>query len=187
MAACIDPAVWQQAVSDCQRIASVKGLGAPNYVRTGMRGLGVSITGTVSPSSALSFLTGGSLLQTAPPRAAAPAPPTGYKSALVPAPPSGTTSDPCALIASGTPCSTMGGCPPGFNPVSIGPGETNCQKAPPSLTAAPVRKPPPGGDTAVMTPAPVVATAGFNQWGLLAALAVGGFVVYKVATHKKSS
>jgi hypothetical protein len=40
--------------------------------------------------------------------------------------------------------------------------------------------------TATMTPQPVAATTGFNQWGLLAALAVGGFVVYKVATHKKS-
>jgi hypothetical protein len=54
---------------------------------------------------------------------------------------------------------------------------------------APCHCAPVPADTTVMTPttASVASTGGFSQWGLLAVLAVGGFVVYKVATRKKAS
>jgi hypothetical protein len=190
MAACIDPATWQQAVSDCAAAkaatASVHGLGAPNYVRAGMRGLGLSYSASASlnPGIFSSLLTGAS----APAAPAAPSAPTGIKT-NVPAPPAGSTLDPCGLLASGMPCSNQGTCPAGWAPYSPGPGVTDCRKIAPSLTAAPQRATattPPPPMTATMTPQPVTTTAGFSHWGLLAALAVGGFVVYKVATHKKS-
>ena len=82
--------------------------------------------------------------------------------------------------------------------------QTPCPAKPPSLTAAPppivcgqgffkTCNPAPchcaPSDTTTMTPTPQAATStgGFSQWGLLAVLAVGGFVVYKVAKHKKAA
>lgn len=85
-------------------------------------------------------------------------------SSLAPAP---VTYDPCA-IAQQTPC-----------------------PAPRSLT----QYTPPPGKAPSQVPEPVLLstipsstqTAGFSQWGLLAALAVGGVVVYAVAHKKKAS
>lgn len=176
--ACIDPTIWQQAVTACNAIQSVHGLGVVRggYVPTGpraLRGLG-----------AFSALT--NLFGAANAAASAPTPPTGYNASTlnIPAPPAGSMNDPCS-IANQAPCASQGTCPAGYTAVSVGIGMTNCAKNPPSLTAA-VPRPAPATTpmTATMTPA---TTAGFSHWGLLAALAVGGFVVYKVATHKKAS
>lgn len=199
--ACIDYNTWMAANTACQNATqSVRGLGQ-NYVPTGLRalrGLGASISATITPQSFFSSMTSGSI-QTAVPLA--PAPPTGYNaSTLNVAPAVGT--DPCA-IASQVPCSYQGTCPQGYDETSPGPGVTNCVKHVPALTSAPppivcgagfaktcnpqpCHCAPVPQDTATMT-TPSTSTAGFSQWGLLAVLAVGGFVVYKVATHKKAS
>lgn len=79
--------------------------------------------------------------------------------------PPAVTYDPCA-IAQQTPCA---------------------QAAPRALlSTGPVLAKLPEIPLMSSTPAPPVKTAGFSQWGLLAALAVGGVVVYAV-THKKKS
>lgn len=74
--------------------------------------------------------------------------------------PQAVTYDPCA-IAQQTPCA---------------------QAAPRALISTGPKLP----QIPLMSPAPPVATAGFSQWGLLAALAVGGVVIYAV-THKKKA
>jgi hypothetical protein len=93
-----------------------------------------------------------------------------------------SSTDPCAIAAQ-TPCPAQ---PPALKaappPIVCGAGFfKTCNPQPCHCAPA---------DTTVMTPttpASVTSTGGFSQWGLLAVLAVGGFVVYKVATHKKAS
>lgn len=169
--ACIDFSTWNDAVAACKNMQqSVRGLGH-NYAPTGlraMRGLGVaSVSASISPSSAINFLNVPSVSQ-----AVVIAPPTGTLNTGTAA-----ASDPCAIAAQ-TPCSkpkALTAAPP---PLVCGQGfMKSCNPQPCHCAPA---------DTTTMT-ASSPSTAGFSQWGLLAVLAVGGFVVYKVATHKKAS
>lgn len=171
--ACIDFSTWNDAVAACaNQTQSVRGLGS-GYKRTGvagLRGLGLSVSATISPSSLQNAL----LMSSGVPLVA-PAPPTGY--ALNVGTAASQTSDPCAIAAM-TPCSkpkALTSAPP---PIVCGSGFMK------SCTPQPCHCAPVPQDTTTMSAS---STAGFSQWGLLAVLAVGGFVVYKVATRKKAS
>jgi hypothetical protein len=184
--ACIDPTVWQQAVASCTLSKSpTAGLGAPNYVRTGMRGLGInlSISAPTGVQSALNFLTpgtpGGPVMPPPPPNLgpAKPSAPTGIRA--IPAAPAGSMNDPCSLAAQ-APCSVQGLCPAGTHPVSPGPGVTNCAlgPAPGAVLATPM--------TAVMTPQPVVAAPPMTtttKVAIAAGVGIGGFVLWKLLVH----
>jgi hypothetical protein len=186
--ACIDPTVWQQAVASCTLskapMNGLRGLGAPNYVRTGMRGLGInlSISAPTGVQSALNFLTpntpGGVVAPPPPPNQAPakPSAPTGIRA--IPAAPAGSMNDPCALAAQ-APCSVQGLCPAGTHPVSPGPGVTNCAlgPVPGTVLATPM--------TAVMTPqvtapAPMTTT---TKVAIAAGVGIGGFVLWKLLVH----
>lgn len=70
---------------------------------------------------------------------------------------------------------------PNYDPCAIA-AQPSCQPRPPGLQTSTYTK-------KVTTPPPAtasVSTAGFSQWGLLAAVLVGGAVVYKVSTRKKA-
>jgi hypothetical protein len=108
-----------------------------------------------------------------------PPPPTGYTAApstvslptLIIAPPN--PSDPC-VIAAQTPCPATE-MPANPNAVPNVPGYF----VPPAASTLPAP-----GPSATTVPTPAVA-GGFNSWGLLAALAVGGIALALVLTHKK--
>ncbi len=98
--------------------------------------------------------------------------------------------DPCTVVK--TPACPSITCPPGTTRMCLlaRPGETSpgcfCnypkpQPRPPSLTTAPGYN-----SSATPTQQASLVTAGFSHWGLLAAVLVGGVVVYKVATRKSS-
>lgn len=93
--------------------------------------------------------------------------------------------DPCAITKQAA-CAGIT-CPPGTNKSCIvaAPGQPSpgchclvpkAAPTPPSLPAAPGYQTPP-------TTVASTVTAGFSHWGLLAAVLVGGVVVYKVATR----
>ncbi len=179
--ACVDYTTWNNAKVACQNLQqSVRGLGH-NYAPTGlraMRGLGFSVSASVSPSAFTSLVQG--VNQSS---AAAPAP---SSSPTLNTASASSATDPCAIAAQ-TPCpakpKALTAAPP---PIVCGSGFfKTCNPAP--CHCAPVAPGP--TDTTVMMPTTQASTStgGFSQWGLLAVLAVGGFVVYKVATHKKAS
>lgn len=182
--ACIDPTVWQQAVASCTLSKGYAGLGAPNYVRTGMRGLGasLSISTPTSVQQAMNFLVpntpGGVVVPPPPPNQAPakPSAPTGIKT-NVPAAPAGSMNDPCSIAAQ-APCSVQGLCPAGTHPVSPGPGVTNCALGPP-----PVAIPPGGTMTTVMTPPPAAPMTTATKVAIAAGVGVGGFILWKLLAH----
>ncbi len=67
-----------------------------------------------------------------------------------------------------------------YDPCAIA-AQESCMRKPPSFQAAkPSATPKP---PTVTTQAADVATAGFSHWGILAAVLVGGVVVYKIANR----
>lgn len=165
--ACVEYTTWNNAKVACQNLTeSVRGLGH-NYAPTGlraMRGLGLTASAILTPTPF-------SIPQAVVLAPASPSLNTGA---------SASATDPCTIAAQ-TPCPSAGraltAAPP---PLVCGAGFfKTCNPAP--CHCAP-------SDTTVMTPTPATtSTGGFSQWGLLAVLAVGGLVVYKVAKHKKAS
>lgn len=162
--ACVDLATWKQAQADCAATKAIKGLGrySPYASTLGALGLTISAGGSVTPSSLYSSTSSG-------------VSPTVIKTTSGSAPVQLNVTpgtDPC-VIAQMTPCNANG--------VPI----------PKPLLAAPPKKTLISTVDSNGTPVTLIATdpssAGFSKLGLLALLAVGGFVVYKVATHKKGA
>lgn len=102
----------------------------------------------------------------------------------------GAYVDPCALIQ--TPACPSITCPAGTTKMCIlaRPGETSpgcsCNYPKPQPAPHPLLSPGGGSSSTVPTNTQASLTAGFSHWGLLAAVLVGGVVVYKVATRKSS-
>lgn len=96
--------------------------------------------------------------------------------------------DPCAIAAQPFCPDPSATCPTGLvkSCIVAAPGRPSpgctcfAPKPPPVVQQDPQYTPPPVTQQASMT-------AGFSHWGLLAAVLVGGVVVYKVATRKQSS
>lgn len=181
--ACIDPTIWQQAVASCTLSKGYAGLGAPNYVRTGMRGLGasLSISAPASVQQAMNFLVpntpGGVVAPPAPPNQAPakPSAPTGIKT-NVPAAPAGSMNDPCSIAAQ-APCANMGVCPPGSYRVSPAAGIAACVvgTAPSTTPVIPM--------TAVMTPQVAAPMTTTTKVAIAAGVGVGGFILWKLLAH----
>lgn len=159
MAACIDATTWAAAKKACEAArATVNGVGLGIWGKPRRTAVrGMGILGDLNPLNQLNVSTT-------------------------------AADDACGIAAQPV-------CPPTSHPL-VGycvtyPNDATCQpggktycatyKTDPKCIKAPVVT-----DSLVPQPA-ATSTAGFSTVGLLAVLAVGGFVVYKVATHKKKA
>lgn len=164
--ACVDYATWLKASQDCQAMtASVKGFGYVPAGRAALRGLGIDFVN----DPALTLMSINSLnvaaSSTDPCAIAQQTPCPQPVPASLKAPP--TPQAACAANPSSVPCQ-----PGGAFFCKINPTDYRCQTAP---------------LTTVDSLTPAATAGGFNQWGLLAALAAGGAAIYLVTRKKKSS
>lgn len=155
--ACIDYNTWLAAKQACNAgTASVKGLGGP-YVKA-LRGLGLGDINTLNVSASAS--------DPCAIAAQTPCPQPTPPSLKAPSTPQAV----CAGNPSLLPCQ-----PGGALFCRINPSDYTCQTAP--LTTVDNLTP--------QTPSATNTAGGFNQWGLLAALAAGGAAIYLVTRKKK--
>lgn len=198
MAACIPYAQWLTANAACKAKSSTFAVRGFGYVPTGMAGLrslGFSITGSITPASVATAMQTGQMVQTAPAAGGQPAVVAAASAgpSINTAPVYSDPNDPC-YIASQTPCPAGQGCPavcpPGYHSIGLltAPGKPslcNCAKDKPASGSGGSATAPamdPGGGIVQST-----AAGGFSHWGLLAALAAGGGVLYLVMKKKGSS
>lgn len=161
MTTCINSQVWAQAQAACAaRQASVSSVRGFGYSATGLRGLGATLSQIVANAAAAAKASASpaeSAASAAAAQRALQAAQAAYAAPSVIANPINTTPDPNdpCVIASQTPC----------------PGPSSGSASAPPASAS--------------TPTQASVAGGFQHWGLLAALAVGGGALYLV-TRKKS-
>lgn len=155
MASCVPYATWLKATQDCR--AMTASVKGFGYAPTGRLGLAALGLGELNVSSAASDPC--AIAQQTP--CPQPAPPS------LKAPP--TAQQACANNPSSPPC-----LPGGALFCKIHPNDYNCLT--PLLTTS---------DTLTPDPSAASTAGGFNQWGLLAALAVGGTAIYFLTRKKK--
>lgn len=154
--ACLNYATWLKATQDCQALTAVKGFGYAPTGRLGLAALGIGELNVSSSSSDPCVMA----QQTPCPQ---PIPPS------LKSPP--TPQAVCAQNPAGLPCQ-----PGGALFCRINPTDYRCLT--PLLTTSDNLNPSPDPSTASTA-------GGFNQWGLLAALAVGGTAIYLLTRKKK--
>ena len=194
MAACIPYVQWIEYNAQCrdkQSGLSVKGFG---YTATGLRalrGLGLSISASITPASVANAINTGNLVQTAPAPAPAASPVVSNAPSINTTPICNDPNDPCCIVQNSPPCplgtACPATCPTGFHSVDLlhapgTPAKCNCVRDHvPTLTPNTTMSlgPTPGSPASS-------STAGFSKLGLLAAGLAAVGVVYLV-TKKRAA
>lgn len=198
---CVPYTQWIAANAACNAKSnpiSVKGFGYVPTGRAALRGLGFSVSASITPTSVANAIQSGQLIN--PPSSSAP--PVVQSTPSINTTPMLDPSDPC-FVATQEPCPAGQGCPavcpPGFHSIDLvarpgQPAMCNCtrDRAPaPNYGNAFMARGTPNTPPRATIPAGIQANAsasgGFQHWGILAAVVLGGGALYYVTKKKKAA